>query len=124
MVHYIPAILCTGLIFWLSVTSGDSFPETLKDLFSFDKLGHAFAYGILSGLYFYALKQSKKGLTIRRMIFVCLGTILYGIFLEIIQYTFFPGRYFEVLDILANIMGIVISFVIFKQLIINKTTAP
>lgn len=124
MVHYIPAIICTGLIFWLSVTSGSNFPESIKDLFSYDKLGHALAYGVLSATYFYAIRQSKKALTIKEMIFVCLGTILYGILLEFIQYTFFPGRYFEVLDILANIMGIVISFLIFKQLIIYKTTAP
>ena len=124
MVHYIPAIFCTGLILWLSVTSGTNFPESFKDLFSYDKLGHAFAYGILSASYFYAIRQSKRVLTIKKMIYVCLGTILYGILLEFVQYLFFPGRYFEVLDILANIMGIVISFLIFKQLIIFKTTAP
>ena len=32
-------------------------------------------------------------------------SILYGISIEVIQFTFFPGRYFENLDILANIIG-------------------
>jgi VanZ family protein len=120
--YYIPAIACAISIFWLSVTSGANLPETFKDLMSFDKVAHAIAYGVLAALFFGAEYFSKGQLSSRHITFVSLGVSLYGVLMELIQYYFFPGRYFEVLDILANIMGIVIVHLIFKQLV-NKTTA-
>ena len=122
MKYYIPAIICSVLIFWLSVTSGVNFPQTFKDLFSFDKVAHAIAYGVQAGLLFWAVYKSRGNLSAKSMFLISVGVALYGISMEIIQYCFFPSRYFEELDILANIMGIVIVHMIFKQLL-NKTTA-
>ena len=122
MKYYIPPIVCAISIFWLSVTSGVNLPETFKDLLSFDKIAHAIAYGVLAALFFLAGFFSKGRLSSGHIISVSLGVSLYGVLMELIQYYFFPGRYFEVLDILANIMGIVIVHLIFKQLV-NKTTA-
>jgi VanZ family protein len=119
--YYIPAIICAISIFWLSVTSGANLPETFKDLMSIDKVAHAIAYGVLAGLLFSAGFLSKGQLSSRHIIFVSFGASFYGFLMELIQYSFFPGRYFEVLDILANIMGIVIINLIFK-LFLNKTT--
>jgi len=120
--YYIPAILCGILIFWLSVTSGANFPETFKDLFSSDKIGHGIAYGTLSFLLFWGFQKSKESMNILQMTLLAASAAFYGFIMELIQYYFFPGRYFEVLDILANIMGIVITYMIFK-LFFNKTTA-
>lgn len=110
------------MIFWLSVTSGANLPETFLDLLSFDKIAHAIAYGVQAVLYYFAFYKSKGYITKPSMFFISIAVGLYGIIMEIIQYCFFPGRYFEELDILANIMGIAIAHMIFKQLL-NKTTA-
>ncbi len=122
MRYYIPSIICGILIFWLSVTSGNNFPESLKDLFSLDKAAHAIAYGMQVSLLFIGIYKSTGQLNFKQMILSSVGVACYGFSMEIIQYYFFPHRYFEVLDILANIMGIVIAHLIFKQLL-NKTTA-
>lgn len=84
------------------------------DLFSFDKLGHAIAYGTLTGLYYWARFKNIGVVTNKWFLYIAIGTTGYGILMEIIQYTFFPNRYFEVLDILANIMGILVSYLICK----------
>ncbi len=102
--------------------SGANFPETFKDLFSSDKLGHGIAYGTQAFLLFWAFQKSKGSMNTLQMTLLAAGVAFYGFSMELIQYYFFPGRYFEVLDILANIMGIVIIYVIFK-LFFNKTTA-
>ncbi len=121
MKYYIPAVLCSVLIFWLSVTSGANLPETFMDFLSFDKIAHGIAYGTLAVTFFWAALKTKA-LKVSTMYIISIVVACYGISMEIIQYCFFPGRYFEVLDILANIMGIVIAHLIFKQLL-NKTTA-
>ena len=109
------------MIFWLSVTSGANLPEAFKDLFSADKIGHALAYGVQVSLIYIGMYKSAGQLNTRSMLIASAGVAFYGFLMEIIQYCFFPGRYFEVLDILANIMGIVIAYLIFK-LFLNKTT--
>jgi len=120
--YYIPAIICGASIFWLSVTSGANLPETFKDLLSVDKLAHGIAYGTQTFLVLWAMRKTKGILSLKQMILASIGVAFYGFSMELIQYYFFPGRYFEVLDILANIMGIVIILLIFK-LLLNKTTA-
>ena len=120
--YLIPAFVCTVVIFYLSIISQSSLPQTLKDLFSIDKLLHAIAYGTLAGTYFWGVQKYLGYLTLPQMILIALGAAAYGVLMEVIQYTFFPERYFEVLDILANIMGIFISYLIYN--LIHKTTAP
>lgn len=46
---------------------------------------------------------------------------VYGLFMEILQFTFFPGRYFEVLDIIANIIGSFAGLFVFKFFITKKS---
>lgn len=121
MKYYIPAIICGISIFWLSVTSAADLPETFKDLFSFDKIAHAFAYGVFTALILGAIYKSKGEISSPERYLVAAASTLYGVLMELIQYYFFPNRYFEVLDILANIMGIVIVHLIFN-LLLNKTT--
>ena len=123
MKYYLPGIICAIAIFWLSIMSSTSLPETLKDLFSLDKLGHAIAYGTLCATFYWGHLKTKGYLSDKALFYFALGAATYGGILEIIQYLFFPNRYFEVLDILANIMGILIPYVIYK-LFFHKTTAP
>lgn len=41
----------------------------------------------------------------------------YGIGMEVVQYTFFPGRYFEFWDIVANISGAFAGVILFRKFI-------
>ena len=103
--RFLPAFACATLIFYLSTMGKINVPERLMDFFSMDKLGHFIAYGVftISLLYGWNAAESKSRKKGVRMALII--SILYGISIEVIQFTFFPGRYFENLDILANIIG-------------------
>lgn len=79
-------------------------PEEWFDIFSIDKLAHAFVYGVLTLLiirgYFLNAKWTKNTTIIAVLI-----ASIFGVLMEIMQYGFFPNRYFEFLDIIANICG-------------------
>ncbi|MEM1216266.1 MAG: VanZ family protein [Bacteroidota bacterium] len=96
------------MIFVLSTMPGKQLPR-VDWLSSPDKWAHAFVYGVLTiGLYL-SLTGRWQGL-------IGAGFIasLYGAGLEIVQYAFFPGRYFEVSDIVANISGAIVAGLIWN----------
>ena len=99
---FLPAFIWSLLILVLSTMPSISLPETFWDLLSPDKWGHIIVYGIFTLLLIrgFRAKPTKKNIAIAVFI-----SILYGILMEIIQYSFFPDRYFEIYDIIANIIG-------------------
>ena len=106
------------LIFYLSTMGKINVPEQLMDIFSMDKLGHFIAYGTLTFSLLYGFSYLGPKWQIRGVRMALIISILYGISLEVIQFTFFPGRYFENLDILANIIGSFTGLFLFN--FINK----
>ncbi len=76
-----------------------------------DKAVHLFLYSVMFILLF-NWKQKEKF-----WIFFFCGT--YGLAMELGQHYFIPGRYFEVWDLIANISGSFLGFVI-SNLIITK----
>lgn len=92
-----------------------SIPLPSFHLFQADKLGHAAAYGLLTWLILWGLARRHAGL--RR--FSGLGAFAfatsYGVLMEFVQYAFFPGRFYEYDDMLANAFGAAIGLFIFVQ---------
>lgn len=71
-----------------------------------DKVAHFAVYGVLAGLL--VLNQSKTmgGLFgIRDLVYIILICTIYGAILEAMQYFFLSDRFFEIPDIIANIIG-------------------
>ena len=112
MKAFIPAIVWALLILYLSTGPGISLPVKWWDLLAPDKIGHAVFYGILVILILWGFGQQAP-LSQKIAWGVVLGASAYGIGMEVIQYAFFPGRYFEVLDIIANIIGTIAGLIIF-----------
>lgn len=106
--YFLPAFLWAVLIYSLSSAS----PRTLQafnwwDIFDLDKLGHFIFYSILTILILTGLWRnwhSKYSFTLLLLVSVLLA-ILYGALLEVLQYTHFEDRSFDVLDLIANIIG-------------------
>ncbi len=69
-----------------------------------DKFGHAGVYGIFTVGLFYSFVPYIASAQKNRWLSFTMASV-YGIAMEIIQYAFFPGRYFEIWDIVANIIG-------------------
>jgi len=110
---FTPALICAAIIFCLSVIStGIQLPETF---FSPDKIGHFAAYGLLSWLMLNGLRKTGRQETLFSMLAIA-AVSGYGISLEFVQWAFFPHRYFEVWDMIANIAGAVFSYLAMKGL--------
>lgn len=110
---FIPAFFWGAVILILSLMPGKNLPEVPWDIANPDKLAHAFVYLSLTFLIAWGFYQKKQ--LNRKTIFLALFiSIFYGILLEIVQYGFFPDRYFELLDIIANIIGSILSLVLIK----------
>lgn len=107
MKHYVPAIVWGLIILLISVLPGNAMPPTLGDLFNLDKLGHLVFYGIFVYLLIrgYRSSGSDPKKIFRFSLFFAISAALYGLLLEFVQYRFLPDRYFDLLDIIANIIG-------------------
>jgi VanZ family protein len=111
MKFYFPALFCAILILWLSVSSiGIQLPESLV---SPDKLGHLLAYGLLNMLLNWALMKSGK-YSPKSATLAVLSVTIYGVALEFVQWAFFPNRFFEIWDMVANFSGALLAFFVSK----------
>lgn len=94
----------------------------MSDLTGTDKVGHAVIYAILVILVLIGISKNRKempnNVNFMLTVFFC---SFYGVLMEIMQFTFFPGRYFEVLDIIANIIGSFIGLFAFKYFFNKKS---
>lgn len=103
---YLPVAIWTLIIIHLSTGPGVQIPFTWENIIGIDKLGHLFFYLVHTILLYWAFEKlgvfnsSQK----RKWISFLLSAIL-GISLEVVQFSFYPNRYFEILDIIANIIG-------------------
>ncbi|MFK7810392.1 MAG: VanZ family protein [Saprospiraceae bacterium] len=112
MKSFLPAIAWSLVILFLSTRGSINLPQSWWDITSPDKFGHAFAYAVQSWSLLYAFhKQFIK----KPVLWALLISISYGIAMEVIQYSFFPNRFFEVYDIIANISGSFIGLWIFRK---------
>ena len=110
----LPSIAWAILILYLSSTTSINLPESFWDFISMDKLGHFGIYGIFTFLLLKGFQKSDLKLEQKDVYFALTISILYGIGMEVMQYTFFPGRYFENLDIIANIIGSFTGLLFYK----------
>jgi len=78
-----------------------------------DKLAHFGAY--LMMMLLWSLTLSKRGSKIGGARVSFYGTIALGILLEVCQSCFFESRSFEIVDIIANIMGSIVGLVLFYK---------
>ena len=75
-------------------------------------------YGIFCMLLLGAATRNRTLALKQKGIIMALGvSIFFGIGMEVIQYTFFPGRFFEIPDIIANIIGSFLGLYLFKRFI-------
>lgn len=114
-------VILWGLVITiLSLLPGKTLPTlALWDWVGADKLGHAAVYAIwflLWSRWVILTEQAHPGFWLRVGF---LGMGAYGFILEVLQTTIHPDRYFEVPDIVANIIGALASYGIF--IVMKKT---
>ena len=104
MKSFFPAILWAGFVMTVSVVHVPDISSPIEKLISQDKLAHAVVYLVLTFFlgWGYYRKGSRGG---RHLLTSAVVSSLYGVGVELLQFSFFPHRHFELLDIFANIIG-------------------
>ena len=111
---YWKSLLVAIVIAYGSLTSGENLPESsLLSIPHADKIMHALMYAALSLLILAANKrleiQNNQAYTIT-------FAILYGSCMEWLQMTLTQTRQGELLDIVANLTGVLLGWILFKFL--------
>jgi VanZ family protein len=104
------AILCTVSILVLSISDISSLPK-LQISYE-DKLYHFVAYFVLNSIWLIALLK-KNGYQLRNILLIPFSIVVFGIIIEIIQGSLTDSRAFDIFDILANSIAVVVSFFCF-----------
>lgn len=81
----------------------------------FDKIVHTGAYAVLmftGGLYFLAGRDKKD--QNRRMAVLGICLVVYGILIEVLQKVLPVNRWWEVWDILANAIGVLLGVLVLR----------
>ena len=103
-----PAILWTGLIFILLVIPSEGIPHAgMLGLPHMDKLAHVFLFGVFVWLWSSSGPSDQPGKGFRYFI-ISSG---YGIIMEFVQ-AGFTNRAFEGLDILADLSGAALAWLL------------
>lgn len=106
-------------IFWLVIITavclipGRNVPQS--PYFSFDKLFHAAIFGCLV---FQLIIGFKKQYTFKRLRYHAVPisivfSVFYGLFIELLQGIILPDRSFEMMDVLANTLGVMTGWLLF-----------
>jgi len=78
-----------------------------------DKFVHAFMYGVLCFLYLKAFRKIRIPLNV--MVLSSVIAVFTGIVIEMLQWIIDAGRCFELLDVMANITGVLITAFVIKK---------
>ena len=111
--RYTIAIVWVVVIAILHAIPCSDFPEvSFSDFFQFDKLIHAIIFMI--GVYLFAitLKEPQK---IQFLRYIVISYIAYGLLLELLQGLVFIERSADILDWLADTIGVFLGVWIFKK---------
>jgi VanZ family protein len=109
---FLPAFVWLMIITKLSTMPGLQLPKF--ELISMDKLAHAFVYAVFVWLALYGISKNKgRKPTLNEGFIAFFVAASYGAFMEWVQGTFFPGRFFEYDDMLANAFGAAVAWAIF-----------
>jgi VanZ family protein len=111
------AFIWSVFIAVVSFVPNSSLPEVKLNFFEPDKLAHAAVYCLLNASLLWGFWQNERLKS--RTIWLSFGlSCAYGILIECAQYAFFPGRYFEFYDIIANMIGslpgLIVAFFLIK----------
>ena len=108
---FTPAVcVFTGILLLSTVLS---IPIQIEGVGYTDKISHSFAYFVLTLSFLLPLYKFNL-IDTRNWFLLMIGCSLYGVLLEFVQYSLFPNRYFEWLDALSNVSGVLLASLLFK----------
>lgn len=112
------ALLWAVLIFILSIIPGKDIPfSDFGDLFNLDKLIHVVVYFIETILLIDALHKQVQFASLNKFSksISIISCTLYGGLIELAQGAFFQDRHTDLLDFIANIVGVALGALFFEK---------
>lgn len=110
-----PALLWSVTIFILLIIPGKELPPG-PEIRYLDKIIHAILFGAQVWLWSYYVKhRTKPRNSLWVFLLIFLASSLYGVGMEYYQKYFVTNRGFEVGDIIADIFGSALAFLLFKK---------
>ncbi|MEJ8756461.1 VanZ family protein [Pontibacter sp. H259] len=114
-------ILWAAVILLTTLLPASSMPSvSVWDLLSFDSFAHAGMFAILCFLMIVGMSKqfSYPKLKHHAVLSSFIISLVFGLVIELIQFTLIPGRSAEFMDVVSNTIGCVIGIVIFKWIYI------
>jgi VanZ family protein len=122
-VRLLPALLWFGLILYLLTIPGEELPEVnWMDGLPIDKVVHITLFLVLVLLSYWGIVSTKPGkYPKRKLLYLGIAAIVYGIVLEFVQKYWVPNRSFDGWDIVADGTGSFLPL-LFSANMLPKTT--
>ena len=116
----LPGIAWSVLIALLTLVPGNYIPRVLSfmDWLSPDKLVHLILFSTFSYLYIEGFRRQAKRSVLRKnavLTSLLLGMV-FAIFTEVMQKFAIPGRNGNVFDLLADLLGLVLGYAIWRMI--------
>jgi len=115
-------LVWAAIIFILCMIPGDEMPDlSIWELFTFEKAAHS---GVFAVLVFQLAMGFYKQFSFRILRYHALQvatiiSVMYGGVLEVLQQALFSGRHGDILDFIANCVGVLAGAVFFHLLFKN-----
>jgi VanZ family protein len=110
MLLFIPSLFFTGLVTYLLVMPSSDMPENpFFEMIHLDKWVHIGLFALLVCFWAYPFLERKN--KSRYFLYVTLACIAYGMAMEYIQLYFTTDRSFDVLDIVADVLGALLGHI-------------
>ena len=114
--YFLVAVFWAAIIFMLSTNSPlEAGPDDWYDFIGIDKVGHLVFYAIFCCLLCFAFYKMDK-LNPRLILSIAI-VFVYGVVMEFLQYNFYPDRYLEYSDMIANLIGALSGAFIFSKIL-------
>jgi len=110
---FLAALLWTFLILILLVIPGKDIPPG-PQIPKLDKIAHIFLFGVQVFLWSKFISKSERNDLPGWLLVICLLSSAFGIMMEFVQKYLVPNRSFETEDILADILGSVIGWLLYR----------
>ena len=111
IVKYWRSILCSIVIAILCFIPGDDLVQPKFDIPCLDKIVHFCFYFVLSLTIQYEIKNKIK---LKNYLIICLYALILGGSIELVQESFIIERGGDFFDLIADFLGVIIAFFVFK----------
>ena len=116
--QFIPGIAWFFIVLILICMPGKNVPKVdWLDIMDIDKLIHCGIFGMMVVLFCYPFKKTTdtRSQKINWFIKIALSTCIWGLATEFIQKYFIPGRFFDIIDWVADSLGVLLAYFFCKK---------